>query len=117
MIRYLIAALAIAPTVSAAAKLSCYVDERTDRHMCYSPAEVREEKGIRTTPFYMGGPKGANRTPYTLAVNCSTQVMHLKDSKGVSFAGGDSLDGTSASRALTRWICEEKIASRKKPGN
>ncbi|MDO8458527.1 MAG: hypothetical protein Q7T07_16605 [Burkholderiaceae bacterium] len=90
-----------------AAQLTCYSDPRTDATQCFDPKQVREKDGIRYTDYYSGGPKGVDKTSFTIHVNCSTNVIHMKDRKGVSFAGGSG-SATEASRSLRTWICEAK---------
>lgn len=95
-----------------ASSLSCYEDPSTNAHQCIDLKQIKEKNGIRFTPFYTGGPNGVRKTSFTLHVNCATNVTHLKDYQGVSFAGGDG-DETRAIRSLRTWICDEKIASKK----
>lgn len=90
-----------------AAQLLCYSDPRTDATQCFDPKQVREKDGIRYTDYYAGGPKSIDKTSFTIHVNCSTNVIHMKDRKGVSFAGGSG-SATEASRSLRTWICEAK---------
>lgn len=98
---------------AAAQQLSCHVDRKTDRHMCFDARDVRTANGISTAPVYQGGPNSVRKTPYTFAVNCQTRVMHLKDRDGVSFAGAQST-ATEASRALTDGICKAASKPSKK---
>ncbi len=57
--------------------------------------------------MYTGGPNGVKKTQFTIHVNCKTDVVHLKDRAGVSFAGGYSSQ-TPAVRALYGWMCAAK---------
>lgn len=89
-----------------AGEYTCHINERTDAHTCYR--RVTERAGVRYADLYMGGPKGVRPTGFQIATNCKSGVTHLKDRDGVSFAGGDGTE-TPAVRAITRWICEEKL--------
>lgn len=91
-----------------AAPVSCYENEVTNARQCYETNNVREKNGIRFSPLYTGGPNGVTKTSFTIHVNCKTNVVHLKDRDGVSFAGGDGNE-TDALRHLRRWICQEKL--------
>lgn len=84
--------------------LSCYQDPRTDAVQCIDAKNVSEVSGIRSAALWTGGPKNITKTAYTIAVNCSTNVVHLKDKQGVSFAGGSGSD-TPASRSLRDMVC------------
>lgn len=97
-----------------AVPVSCYTDPSTDAKHCYVPSKIREVNGVRTSPYVTGGPKAIRETNFTIAVNCATQVAHLKDRDGVSFAGGDVSSGTRALRSLATWMCEEKLPAPKK---
>jgi hypothetical protein len=99
-----------------AGKLSCYDNDVTASRTCYAPSEVKMRDGIRYAPMYYGGPQRVHESGVTLAINCSTGQVHLKDRDGVSFAGGQG--GTPALTALRNWICEERIkapAAKAKP--
>jgi hypothetical protein len=87
-----------------AAQVTCYEDPATEARQCFSPSEVREKDGIRTAPLYTGGPNAVHPTGYAFALNCQTNVMHLKDKDGVSFAGADA-GATPGSQSLFKWIC------------
>lgn len=106
-------AASLMPLCAAALPLECYVDRRTDAHQCVAPSEIRESEGIRSAPLFTGGPKGVDRTGYTIHTNCSTGVTHLKDRKGVSFAGGDGTE-TRAVRQLRAIMCEATLRGRKR---
>ena len=90
-----------------AGSLACYEDPRTNAHQCFDEKQVREKDGIRIASLYMGGPNGVEKTSFTLNVNCKTEVVHLKDRQGVSFAGGNGSE-TVAVRALRKWMCDAK---------
>jgi len=92
------------PLAASAGDLRCGVDPRTDAHQCFKQTELREVDGIRFAPLYSGGPKSVDRTNFTVHANCATRVLHLKDRKGVSFAGG-SFDSTELSRSLGNEVC------------
>lgn len=98
---------------SHAVQVTCYTDPKTDAATCYTPSRVTENNGIRTAPLSKGGPNGVRPTGFTIAVNCATQVVHLKDRDGVSFAGGGPGEGTRAMRALRDWICQEPLKPKK----
>lgn len=94
--------------------IECAEDKRTEGLFCFAPSEIRESGGIRTAPFYMGGPKQVDRTPYTIAANCATGVLHLKDKRGVSFGGAGPGEGTPQSRELRRLFCAASLPAPKK---
>ena len=79
--------------------LTCYTDPRTDAMQCIDTKRVRERDGIRMTPLYTGGPNNVEATSFSVHVNCKTNVLHLKDRNGVSFAGSSGSE-TRATRAL-----------------
>jgi hypothetical protein len=95
--------------------VQCAVDQRTEAHQCIALSELRESQGIRSAPLYSGGPKEINRTPYTVAVNCDTKVLHLKDRQGVSFGGGSfGADApTKMVRDLGALICNAQVRGTK----
>lgn len=99
------AAALLAGLSTSAASLSCYEDPRTNAYQCFDAKQVREKDGIRIAALYTGGPNGVDKTNFTLNVNCATQVVHLKDRQGVSFAGGYGSE-TKALRSLRTWVCE-----------
>ena len=76
--------------------------------------EVRLESGIRTASLYTGGPKGVTKSPYFVAANCDTGVMHLKNIQGLSFGGAGRGEGTTQSRQLRKYVCEASVAAPKK---
>lgn len=90
------------------AKPECSVDPRTDAYTCIDTAMVKESKGIRFAELYTGGPNGIRKTKFTVHTNCKTNVSHLKDRDGVSFAGGGS-NSTATIAALSSWMCDAKI--------
>ncbi len=96
-------ASALVTPAARAVDLKCDVDRKTELHLCYAPSEVREKDGIRTAALYRGGPNRVAKTNFTMAVNCGSGVVHLKDRDGVSFAGGTT--GTPAMRVLRDGIC------------
>ena len=89
------------------AELSCYEDPKTNARQCFNEKRVAEINGIRITDLYTGGPNSVDKTGFTLHVNCASQVVHIKDRQGVSFAGGNGSE-TKAIRNLRTWICEAK---------
>lgn len=101
-----IAALQACGILSAAA-LTCYEEPRTNAYQCFDKKQVREKDGIRSATLYTGGPNGVDKTSFTINVNCGTQIVHLKDRQGVSFAGGYGSE-TEALKSLRTWICEAK---------
>ncbi len=108
------AAFLLWPVLATAKPLTCVSNERTDATYCIQDAEVREEDGIRTAPLYMGGPKEVDRSGYYLAANCQSKVMHLKDRRGVSFAGGDALSSSAEGRNLFTLLCTTTLKAKKK---
>ena len=111
----IVAVLLLAASMSThAVQLTCAEDKATNAHFCFNEKEVREVGGIRTATLYVGGPKGVDKTAYYIAANCATGVMHLKDKKGVSFAGSGPGEGTAQSRQLRRYVCETVIPTPKK---
>ncbi len=105
--------LLVSSMATHAIQLTCAEDKATNAHFCFDEKEVREEKGIRTATLYIGGPKGVDKTSYHIAANCQTGVMHLKDRKGISFAGSGPGEGTSQSRQLRRYVCETVLRAPK----
>jgi hypothetical protein len=95
-----------------AVNLSCYEDPRTNAHQCFDASNVIERDGIRISPIYTGGPNGVKKTSFTIHVNCKTEVVHLKDRQGVSFAGGYGSE-TPAIRSLRGWLCAAKLKNQK----
>ena len=102
-----------ASSASAAESTVCAEDAVTNAHFCFVRSEVRDVGGIRSAPFYSGGPDMVDRTGYTIAANCSSGVMHLKDRRGVSFAGATPTTGTRQSRDLLRLLCIATVKARK----
>lgn len=94
--------------------LECAEDRRTNAHFCFAPSELKEVDGIRTAPLYKGGPKEVVATPFTIAANCATSVLHLKDRQGVSFAGSGPGQGTEHSRQLRQIVCTAEVPARRK---
>jgi hypothetical protein len=95
--------------------IDCAVDKTTDAYFCYDVREVREVNGIRRAPLYKGGPNSIHRTTFSIAANCTTMLLHLKDSDGVSFAEASYEEGTKHSRQLLDLVCAAKLrASQKK---
>ena len=97
-----------------AAPLSCTEDARTNAYFCFASTEIRESGGIRAAPLYTGGPNAVRRSRYTIAANCATGVMHLKDRDGVSFAGVGPGQGTEHSIGLLRDFCAAPLPGSKK---
>ena len=97
----------LAVQAASGAKLTCYQDPRTDAMQCIDEKRVKEREGIRITSLYTGGPNKVEATSFSIHVNCRTNVFHLKDRNGVSFAGGSGSE-TKASRALRDMVCEAK---------
>ncbi len=109
----LIAAMALLIPLAASAQkrsLTCAEDPATQGLFCFAPVELKESAGIRSAPLYTGGPNGITRSPYTVAVNCATAVLHLKDHQGVSFGGAGPGEGTVQSRDLRRKVCAASVA-------
>jgi len=100
-------------TATWAIPLACYQDPRTDAVQCIDDKSVVEKDGIRSAALWTGGPKNIEKTSYTVHVNCGTNVIHLKDRQGVSFAGGSGSE-TPASRSLRDMICGATPISVKK---
>lgn len=98
---------------AAAIPLECAINERTDAHQCVAPSEIREINGIRVAPLYVGGPNKLRKTTFTAHANCSTKVLHLKDSDGVSFGGGH-FNQTEMTQQLSRVLCAAVAAVPKK---
>ena len=98
-------AVAFLAGTASAQSVTCAQNEATDALFCFPPGKLVERAGIRTAPLFMGGPNAIRATPYTIAANCSTGVMHLKDSNGVSFGGASPGEGTRHSRELRRLVC------------
>lgn len=95
----------VATASASAAKLDCYEEPSTRRHVCYNPAETRANGAVRSSPVYMGGPSGAKPVGANLIVNCDSLVAVLQDSKtGVNIGGGKQ-GQTRALDALSRWMC------------
>lgn len=90
-----------------AGSIACYENPRTNAYQCFDEKQVREKDGIRIASLYTGGPNGVEKTNFTINVNCKTEVVHLKDRYGVSFAGGYGSE-TPALRTLRQWICDAK---------
>lgn len=106
-------ALAIGAGAAHAIPLNCTEDKTTNGYFCFAEKELREVNGIRTAPFYMGGPNGVERTPYRIAANCATGVLHLKDRQGVSFGGSGPGEGTVHSRQLRQDFCAAAMPTKK----
>lgn len=102
-------------TYAGGGELSCAVEKRTDAHQCIDPLELRETDGIRWAPLYRGGPNSIRKTSMTAHANCGTQVLHLKDRDGVSFAGGRFYE-TDMARQLGGILCQTELPKqRQKP--
>lgn len=100
--------------LAAGVSLQCAEDKTTNGMFCFAPSELKEKDGIRTASLYSGGPNGVSRTSFTIAANCATGVMHLKDRQGVSFAGAGPGEGTKQSRDLRRYVCAAELPAPKK---
>ena len=111
MKNFIFAALATASTLASAVQLACYEDPRTNAHQCVAPSQVYEKDGIRFSFLYTGGPNQITKTSFSVHVNCGTNVFHLKDRDGVSFAGGSGSE-TKASQSLRNSICSAKISKK-----
>lgn len=74
---------------------------------CIQPSAVRENGELRSSPIFMGGPKGVKATSFTLVTNCAKGISTLQDRQGKNFAGGQNSD-TQAIRSLSQWICAAK---------
>lgn len=109
-----IAIFATAGSSSAAPKLECYEDPRTNATTCIDAGAVRESSpGIRYAPLYTGGPREVDTVGHELHTNCATGVTHLKDRRGVSFGGGNGTE-TAAVRALRLWLCKAPLKNARK---
>lgn len=102
---------ALSPAI--AVEVQCYENPATNAMQCVAPSQVREKNGIRFAPLYSGGPNRIKETGFTIHVNCTTGVAHLKDRDGVSFAGGSGNE-TPAIRQLRSIVCAAKPAPAKK---
>lgn len=94
-----------ASTTALCRPVTCYEDPVTNAQQCIDTTQVYEKNGVRSTALYVGGPNSISKTDFTVHVNCSTQVTHLKDRRGVSFAGGDG-NKTVAIRNIRAWACQ-----------
>lgn len=105
------AAIVLTLSTHAASKqqVTCAEDQATQAAFCFDPTEITEKNGIRSAPLYRGGPNAVRKTPYYIAANCSTGVLHLKDRDGVSFGGAGPGGGTRQSRALRQYFCEAPV--------
>lgn len=113
-----LAVLAAAPFAAKAVPLDCAEDKATQGLFCFAATELKESNGIRSAPLWTGGPARITKSAFTLAANCGTGVLHIKDSDGVSFAGGGPGEGTVQSRELRRMVCgATPEASKKKLHN
>lgn len=99
--------LCVTPAVVAAGELECYEEKGTMSTTCIEPGAVRMNGDIRSSPLYMGGPKGVNATSFMLITNCAKGVTTLQDRQGKNFAGGGSND-TPAVRTLSSSVCAVK---------
>ena len=113
----LVALGCLAPMAASAVQVRCAEDPRTNGRQCVPLSQVVERDGIRVAPLYQGGPAGVSKTDFTVHVNCSSQVLHLKDRQGVSFAGGTFSDSRMV-RDLGFIVCDAPLAkpSRKASG-
>jgi hypothetical protein len=108
------AALWLTAINAAAVPVQCAEDKRTNAMFCIAPSELREANGIRSAPLFTGGPNGVERSDFTVATNCATGVLHLKDRRGVSFGGSSVGDDTQQSRDLRRLVCDTPLPTPKK---
>lgn len=95
--------------------MECHTNQRTDAMHCIDIVNVAEDGVVRMANLYEGGPNGIRKTPYFVATNCKTNVTHLKDKDGVSFAGGDGNE-TPVLRKLREIVCSavpKKVAKTK----
>lgn len=92
---------------ASAATVSCAEDPASEALFCYDRAKIIERDGIRRAALYIGGPNGVRPSGFSIAANCATGVLHLKDGDGVSFAGAGPGEGTVHSRRLRRMFCDE----------
>lgn len=106
--------LVLAVHEARAASVTCAEDPTTNGYFCFNEKELRFENGIRTAPLYTGGPKGVTKSPYFIAANCESGVLHLKDRQGVSFGGAGPGEGTPQSRQLRQYVCGASISGSKK---
>jgi len=92
------------PCLAAGTPLECYEEPGTMKQMCIAPSQVRVNGSVRSSPLYLGGPGGVNKTPYFVVSDCKKSVSTLQDAQGVNFAGGMSSQ-TKAMGSLSQWIC------------
>lgn len=103
----LILACSLAAPCLAANKLACYEEPGTRKTMCFDEARLTSNGSVRAAPLYMGGPKGVEKTSFTIITDCAKGISTLQDQKGINFAGGAS-NQTRAMRSLSTWMCEAK---------
>ena len=97
-------ALASCPQSSFAVPLECYEQPGTMTTTCIQPSAVRVNGDLRSSPIFMGGPKGVEPTSFTLVTDCAKNVSTLQDRQGKNFGGGSNTD-TKALRSLASWLC------------
>ena len=90
--------------VACAGNLECFEEQGTMNTMCIQPSAVRANGDVRSSPLFAGGPKGVERTSFTLVTNCAKGISTLQDRQGKNFAGGYNSD-TQAIRSLSSWLC------------
>jgi len=95
----------------AAGELQCYEEPGTLSTLCIHPAAARQNGALRSSPLFMGGPKGVRGTAITLVVDCTRNVSTLQDRQGKNFSGGRNSD-TEAVRSLSSWLCAVKSPKR-----
>lgn len=95
---------------AAGADPSCYVDPRTSAATCVDLSQTKVKDSIRSNIVFTGGSLGMTKTSYTININCTAKIAHLKDRQGVSFAGGSS-GSSPVLWYLTNSICDHKIKS------
>lgn len=100
---------------AAAEEMSCRENKETNAYMCYRPSQLKEARGLRVAPLYMGGPNGVRKTPYTLAADCTNLSLSLKDADGVTFAGAGGFNGSRHSHELRADMCNQSLAVARAP--
>lgn len=102
----LVAILSLSAQAKQKPDIRCARDLATDAFKCVDLHQIKESNGLRVARLYTGGPLEVKDSGYLVAVNCQTQVMHLKDRQGVSFGGG-SFNSTQVSKDLSAIMCHK----------
>jgi hypothetical protein len=101
-------ALAFSATPASAQNrpLVCAENEVTSASMCFHKDKVRANGQVRATPFYKGGPKGADDTGFTARVHCGSKALELTDRQGVAFVR--NVPTEKVGRDFVRFLCEHQ---------